>query len=169
MLNYGAAAQDYFDDYGIDDLANADLTAEQKAYATQSVNPVDGREKGTNYYGTTISLKSNILLTMYFENLSTDMHAEITYTDHNGNEEKLTVEGKDFYVRNGSIYGIDVTGMAVADGKQLITCVVYDAEGNEVARAVDSIEGYLARMGEADPVYEMVMKFVVSAIAHFEK
>ena len=169
MLNYGAAAQDYFDDYGIDDLANADLTAEQKAYATQSVNPVDGRVKGTNYYGTTISLKSNILLTMYFENLSTDMHAEITYTDHNGNEEKLTVEGKDFYVRNGGIYGIDVTGMAVADGKQLITCVVYDAEGNEVARAVDSIEGYLARMGEADPVYEMVMKFVVSAIAHFEK
>ena len=169
LLNYGAAAQDYFSDYGIDNLANADLTAEQKAYATQSVTPVDNRVKGTNYFGTTISLKSNILLTMYFENLSTDMHAEITYTDHYGNEEKLTVEGKDFYARNGGIYGIDVTGMAVADGKQLVTCVVYDAEGNEVARAADSIEGYLARMGEADPIYKMVMKFVVSAIAHFEK
>lgn len=171
LLNYGAAAQDYFDDYSINDLANADLTAEQKAYATQTVTPVDNREKGINYAGSTLSLKSSIVLTMYFENLGTDMHAEVTYTDHYGNEEKLTVEGKNFAVRSsGKLHGVNVTSLAVADGKQLVTCVVYDADGNEVARAVDSVESYIARMANGtEPVYEMIMKFVTSAIAYFEK
>ena len=165
MLNYGAEAQKYFE-YNVDNLANADLTSDQQAYATVSVSPVDSRVKGDNYAGSTVTLKSEMYLTFYFKNITPDMYAEITYTDHYGNAEKLTVNSADFK-QNGSMYGISATGLAVADGKQLVTCRVYDEAGNEVAYAVDSTESYVARMSETDAIFEAVMKFVVSAYNNF--
>ena len=42
-------------------------------------------------------------------------------------------------------------------------------DGNLVAEAKDSVEGYIARMSAQDKLYTMVMRFVVSSKDYFGK
>jgi len=165
MLNYGAAAQLMFN-YNTDDLANALLTDAQKAYATQEANYVDKRVKGQNYYGTNLNLENDITMSMYFSNLNADMYAIVTFTDHHGNAKNVRIEGEDF-IKNGSYHQININELVVADGRQLVTCTVYDAAGNVVASATDSMESYVARNGAAHPHLVPIMKFSDSAYAYF--
>ena len=165
MLNYGAAAQNFFG-YNTDDLANNQLLASQQDYATKSVNCVDQRVKGTNYYGSSLTLKSKIMMTMYFQNITRDMYAMITFTDHRGNDHEIRVDGSDFK-KNGANLGVVIDDLVVADGDKLVTVTVYDANGNQVAYATDTVNSYAVRMVEGDMLYEMVMKFTTSAYAYF--
>ncbi|MBP3653967.1 MAG: hypothetical protein J6J04_00850, partial [Oscillospiraceae bacterium] len=165
MLNYGAASQEYFG-YHTDDLANSDIDAYQQ-YATESVESNDYREAGTNFAGSTVSAKSKVMLTLYFKNITPDMTAKVSYTNHYGTLKSWTVSGSDF-VERGSMYGVDILGMSVADGRQLVTCEIIDVDGTSVvASAKDSIESYAARMGESDKVFVLLMKFVQSAYNYF--
>lgn len=172
MLNYGAAAQQVFG-YDASNLANADMTEAQKAMATQNIAPEDGRVKGPGYAGSTLTLKSEILLDFVFYDsvIGTDytgMYAIATYTDHYGNAEEVRMDEFKKYA-NGYHY-VSVTGMAVADCCQLVTCTVYDADGNAIASASDSVEGYIARSlanGTTDAIYAAVMKFSTSAYNYF--
>ncbi|MBQ8833655.1 MAG: type I pullulanase [Oscillospiraceae bacterium] len=175
MLNYGAEAQNYFG-YNESDLANAKLSDTQKDYASKTAGfPENSEVTGAseNYKGTTISLKNELMMTLYFENLTDIGYAEITYTTHGGSEisEKLTYDGSEtdaFYEPNETMIGVDIMGIAAADGMQSITCKVYNKEGKEIATATDSIANYLSRMQDQDDVYAAVMKFVSSAYAYFE-
>ena len=162
MLNYGAAAQASFD-YDEENLANSNLTEAQKAYATSEVSYSDSRVKGTNYYGSTLSLGSNLCLVLYFQNISTDMYAEVTFVNHYGEEKVVRIEGTEFYHHSGSIYKVAVNEVVVADVGQPVTCTIYDALGNEVGTVTDSIESYIARMSSTDELYETIMKFANSA------
>ena len=66
MLNYGAEAQRYFH-HNEDKLANADLTDEQKAWATQEdVVVSDNRVKDASVFGTQLSLENVVLLQAAF-------------------------------------------------------------------------------------------------------
>ena len=168
MLNYGAAAQTYFG-YRDSYLVNADLTEEQQAYATQSVTCTDQRIEGENYIGSTLVLENRIQLTMYFQKITTDMYAVVSYTDHDGNAQELTVSGSDFAQYNENIYGVTVETLAVADGDQLVTVTVYDADGNAVAGASDTVNGYLSRMMSGDEIFEAIAKFTNSAYAYFHQ
>ena len=166
MLNYGAAAQNFFE-YNMDDLANNQLTDAQKAYATDSVSCTDQSVKGQNYYGSTLTLKDRIILTMYFQNITTDMYAVVSFTDHKGAAHETRIQGSDFVKYNDTVYGVVVDGLVVADGDQLVTVTVYDAEGNVVGSASDSVNSYAARQMGKDALYEMVAKFTASAYAYF--
>ena len=105
MLNYGAAAQEYFG-YLTDDLVNADLTEEQKAWATQEMAPleetdtiVDGPEDSVQLHNTAISLVSVIRLNFIFSPGNHDINDIIvvfTYTDLNGEEKKMEVDRSSF-------------------------------------------------------------------------
>jgi hypothetical protein len=165
MLNYGAAAQLFFG-YNADDLANNQLTEAQQAYATQDVNCADQRVKGTNYYGSTLVLKDRIMLTMYFKNITTDMYAVVKFTDHKGNVHETRVDGTEF-VKNGVYYGVVVDELVVADGDQLVSVTVYNANGKAVASGSDTVNSYAVRMSGGDPLYDAVMKFTTSAYAYF--
>lgn len=166
MLNYGAAAQTYFT-YNTDDLANNLLSKTQKAYATKSANCSNKRVSGTNYAGSTLTLKSNIELTMYFNNLSTSMYAIVTFTNHYGVEQQIRVEGSEFVQYSGSTYGVVVDDVVVADGDQLVTVSVYNSRGTRVAYASDSVNSYAVRMAGSSALFEEVMKFTTSAYAYF--
>ena len=168
MLNYGAAAQTYFE-YSEYDLANSWLSDEQQAYASQSVTCTDQRVKGENYFGSTLVLKNRIQLTMYFQNISTDMYAVVSYTDHYGNASEYTVSGADFAQYNANIYGVTVDTLAVADGDQPVTVTVYDVDGNPVANAADTVNGYLSRMMSGDVLFEAIAKFTNSAYDYFHQ
>jgi transglutaminase-like putative cysteine protease len=164
MLNYGAAAQEYFH-YDEENLANAAI-ADYQQYATQTVDAEDIRVMGDNYVGSTLTLESQIVLTMYFRNVTRDMTAQVSYLDHYGNEKSYTVAGSEF-IANGSYMGVAVDTLVVADSGQSVTCVVYDANGIEIGRATDSVESYAARMSTLDAVVEKILKFSASSYAYF--
>ena len=166
MLNYGAAAQVYFS-YNEDDLANNQLLASQQDYATDSVTMNDQRVKGDKYYGSTLTLKSRILLSIYFKGINTNMYATVTFTDHKGNVHETRVEGSEFAKYSSDVYGVVIDDLVVADGDKLVTVKVFDTNGNQVAYASDTMNSYATRMFEGDMLYEMVMKFTASAYAYF--
>ena len=165
MLNYGAAAQNQFK-YNTADLANNQLSQAQQSYATPSVTCVDQRVQGEGYCGTTLILEDRILLTPYFNNITPDMYAIVSFTDHLGVVHETRVEGSDF-LPNGNMYGVVCNELVVADGDQLVTVTVYDAEGNVVASASDTVNSYLARQMGGAEIFEMVAKFTTSAYAYF--
>lgn len=165
MLNYGAAAQVQFA-YNTDDLANSTLTSEQASYATQdfdmdnySVNTVWGE----GFVGSSLSLESNIILTMYFSPLAEisgdDLLAEVSYTDHTGRFHCVCVSKSEF-VKMGSDFGVVIDTLTAADVRQLVSVVIYDG-GTSVAFGADSVESYAVRQG--GELLETMMKFSMSA------
>ena len=164
MLNYGAAAQDYFGDYNIETLANAGSEVEKYAsFATVNAPAVsNGLVEGDNLKAVSVSAKNKLMMTFYFANITQEMTAKISYE---GLVEPIEIKGKDFFAYN-SWYGVDVTGLPIADGRKLVTCEVYDG-GTLVASASDSVEGYVARNGSGVLVLQQLMKFVDSAYAYF--
>ena len=169
MLNYGAAAQVHFN-YNEGDLANNELTAAQKAYGLSNVKMEDFRVKGTGYVGTNLTLESNILMNFFFNNIPAehdDMYAIATYTDHYGEAKQIKVEGEDFVQHNSTTWKISVSGLVIADCRQLVDVKVYNSENEVIASAVDSIESYTARMDGDGPLFIAIMKFAVAAYNSF--
>lgn len=168
MLNYGAAAQTYFG-YNTDNLANAEddggIIAKYAGSATQAdtVIPENNLFKGENLVAVSVSAKNKLMLTFYFSNITPDMTATITYTNHSGANVSYEVLGSDFIEYNGW-YGIDITGLAIADGRQVVSCEVKN-DGTLVASAKDSVEGYIARNYQDGEfvVLDMLIRFVNSA------
>ena len=165
MLNYGAAAQTYFT-YGTADLANSGLTDEQQALASTPIACTNTRTSSGNFAVSNVSLKSNIQLLFAFRDVTQDMNAVVTYTNHNGTAKTINVSGSEF-TANGSFYVVTVNTLAVADARQDVTCVVYDGE-TEVARVTDSVESYTARAtGDNAVLFQALMQFADSAYAYF--
>ena len=79
---------------------------------------------------------------------------------------EVTVNGADF-TKNGSFYVVTVDALVVADGRQAVTCVIYDANGNEVANATDSLESYTARKNGTEDIFVKMMQYSDSAYTYF--
>ncbi len=160
MLNYGAAAQTIFK-YNTDNLANAGLTEEQQAYATKEISLNNTLVKGNNYFASTLVMESNLCLTVYFKNLTTDMYAVVSFTDHYNNPQEFTVNGEDFRYNSGYL-GVAIETMVAADARCPITVTIYNADGSVYGTATDSIESYSARITKDPEQYQAVMKFADS-------
>ena len=106
MLNYGAAAQVYFD-YNTDNLANADLEAADKAVADADFDDygyaLTGKEEGVTYYGSRLTLEGETIIKHYFY-ITTDVVPEITV-----NGEKVTADKK------GELYEVVIDGIVAQD------------------------------------------------------
>ena len=169
ILNYGAAAQEHFK-YNASDLANNQLTEAQKAYGIANVEMKDTRVKGEGYYGTSLTLESNILMNFYFNNIPAehaDMYAIASFTDHYGKAQQIKIEGEEFEKFDSTTWKIAVAGLAVADCRQQVEVKVYDASGAVIASVADSIESYTARKNGDGPLFIAIMKFAVAAYNSF--
>ena len=166
MLNYGAAAQKKFG-YAPTVPANSRLTPQEQKLASVPVTPENVREKGPKYYGTNLNLGSSMALTLFFKNITPDMHATVTYTKHTGEKRELEISGDQFVKFNSSVYGIRVSTLVVADAYQPVSVTVYDARGREVASAVDSISGYVARAESLGQLGTDILKFSEAARLYF--
>lgn len=161
-LNYGAATQEYLG-YKTEDLANAYLTEEQKAYATeyvQSVQPLPLYEN-LNLYGTSLSVRDTFTLKFYFKGITSDMSATVSMSDGTTYE----ISGSEFKSFKNGIMIIDVNGLTVYDAGEMVECTVTDAQGNVVARATQNIANYLTSMIAKNPensVYEYIFKYIMS-------
>ena len=165
MLNYGAAAQNTFS-YATDDLANSQLSDEQKGYGSADMQAcTDIRIKGANYQGSRLLLESSINFQMAFAGLTEEMTANISFTDHYGNVQNYTVNP--IKMESSGTVVVSIDQIVVADARRPITVTVYDTNGQVYGTATDSIESYVARMTSGgDPLYEMVIKFADSAYAY---
>lgn len=166
MLNYGAAAQEFFG-YNLDNLANSVITGEeQKAYGMPDRTYTDLRQMADGYVGTTLSLENQILFNTVFSGsvVPEGGYAVATFVNHYGNsvEEKVTEFGS-----LGSYKYASFRTMAVADCAVLITITLYDQEGNVILTVTDSVESYVARMTENSPLYQAIMKFSDAAYRYF--
>ena len=154
MLNYGAAAQLYFN-YNEPNLANAGLTEEQKAFATKeladikSYKQVDVNNNAkVSIRGCTLNLINNVE-NIFYVNLkeynAEDVRAVITYIDYNGKTRQTTINGTDFVESNGA-YKITFADLAVSDMRSVFTMVIYDIHTNEAISDsyTYSIESYIA-------------------------
>jgi hypothetical protein len=169
MLNYGAAAQVNFD-YGTSDLANSWLTPAQKASGTTTAPTMEDKQvKGNNYFATRFILSSAIQVQVAFRNLTTDMYAIYTYTNANGDEKSVRVEGEDFIVLSGKPAIIELSALVYADARAQVKVTVYKADGTVHGYAEDSIESCCARATKGGDVFEALMAFGDSAKAHLYK
>ena len=155
LLNYGAEAQLFFG-YDTENLANAELTYHDQLDASKEYLVEDHLKCSEGRAGTAITLKSRLSLDLYFENSIlgdnfAEVYAVVQYTDHYGTPVEYRVEGTDFVAEDSYRSYVAVTGLAIADYRQLVTCTVYDRDGNVLAWATDSIEGYIARMDDEIP------------------
>ena len=168
MLNYGAAAQQHFN-YNTSDLANATLTAAQLAYGLGDVEMTDSRVRGEGYYGTSLTLESNILMNVYFNNIPADrsnVKAVVSFTDHYNKAQEFTVTSDKFIQYNSTVTGVVVDKLVVADCRQPVEVKVYNGE-TLIASATDSFESYTARSDSTNPIYECIMKFATAAYNYF--
>ena len=169
ILKYGAAAQDYFNDYNIHKLATARLSEAQLAYGTQEITLTDSRQAGTGYQGSSLSLKNEISMNIAFANTTIDQaaYATVSFVNHYGTLKEKRVEAKDFQASGSKNKYIVVNGMSIADCSAPITVTLYDASGNVLSVTADSVESYIARMSNADALYPAIMKLAVSSYNYF--
>ena len=164
MLNYGAAAQTYIG-YNVENLANAELTEEEQAFATEDVELENNLVAGENYVASQLNLANSIQLRVKFDNIDASMNAVVEFTSHTGRDVKVEIPGSEFL--HGGVT-VMVDEIVAADYAQDVTITVYNANGEEVASVVDSIASYIARMFELadDEIYGAVAKYTASAYAY---
>lgn len=166
LLNYGAAAQTNFT-HNVNDLANGQISAELQQYATPAVTDSEDKRITAEgaYAGTVLDLDSEIKLNLIFEKryVTDDMYAVISYTNHNGKKVEYTVQGAEFTNFSDVRWRITVKGLAIADGKSLVTCTIYDSNGTEKYVVQDSIESYCHRQAGKKPLYATILKLSRSA------
>ena len=176
MLNYGAAAQQQFG-YDTANLVTADMTDTQKSWGTaEDVACDSNRVLGTGARTTTLALESAVCIDFVFyasvigdASQWNNLYAIATFEDHYGEAKSVRVEGADFEgYRGGTDAQVRIDGLAAADYEQLVTCVVYNSEGVEIARCVDSMEGYVNRAlaaGTAGATLENLCKLMAKYMA----
>jgi len=166
MLNYGAAAQEYFT-YNVENLANAGLTEDQMSYATTGdVALTNCQQTEGNVVGMTLDLGSRILIRVGVKGVDQTCYATYSYTSHTGKEVTGRIEGEDFG-KLGSVTAIDMNTQVLADARQPFTLEVFNAEGVRVAYVYDSLEAYIQRalIKYDNDLFVAIMKFADAAYA----
>ena len=186
MVNYGAAAQNYFD-YNTSNLANADLTPEQQAYATKDLpevesvyNVVAGADNLVTTGGVALSLMNTIEANIYVylnDCNQEDIYAVLEYQDAFSDEIKeMVVDGNDFkYLLNNkySIVFDEYTPMQMGDAFT-VRFFAKDTDAQIGETMTYSIHSYVVRAMEKDDidpelraVLEAMIKYGASAKAYF--
>jgi len=174
MLNYGAAAQVYFD-YGEEKLATYVLTDAEKLLASAEIEVSDERELNSLFIGNQLILESNIQLGMIFKNVNSGMTAKATFINARGVEQTADCE---IVLMSGDMGKVNVNALAVCDYDCLVTVTVYNADGSVYATGNDSIASYVYRNNiststtvteELKTLGKELAKFAESARAYFVK
>ena len=165
MLNYGAAAQKYFNK-NTKKLANADLTEEQKAFASPLVTDPVSVLKNQSLSGSTASFKSvslsflnTIDFNVYvaFSKAPTDkVTAEMSYTNVSGNTVVVTRSLQDFeYNSSNGRYKITFDSLPSLYFRTPLTVVIKE-NGKQISSTLTySYESYAKAIVDGDYTTEM--------------
>lgn len=166
ILNYGAAAQTYFN-YDIQNLVIKDLSEIQKTYLVnydmgQASGVVEDPVTGTpdeNYKWNAATLGLYDLIKIRFKFTTTDV-----------SNTRIEIDGKiydteDFVVLGGNQYYVYTDGIYATDFDKVITATFIDAEGNPVGEQVSySVNTYLSYV---NGLQESSVKDIAQAIYNY--
>ncbi|MGM9554165.1 MAG: CHAP domain-containing protein [Faecousia sp.] len=149
MLNYGAAAQQYFG-YDTEHLVNGDLTAEELAYGTQEVptiaNTMSKTGTGTITVVTpSVTLRSKVTLNMLFNtaNYTGDV-SKLTYKVTDAATGEVVFTGTPVQ-QSGTIYKCVYDDVGAKRMRSNITIGIYDENDQLVSQVQTwSVESYIA-------------------------
>ena len=179
LLNYGSAAQTFFD-YNTANLANADLTDVEKAYATQDIPEfeavreiINGEDNLVDAAGLSIILANTIKSKIHFylnDCTPDDIYAVIEYVDGNGNKLEKIYDGSEFDNRTKNLYAITFEEYGVLQMEETYTVKFYsksdDAQvGDTLTNNVYSYIAGVMNNADADPNHIAV---VVALLKHSE-
>ena len=152
MLNYGAAAQEYFK-YNTGNPVNADLTEAQRALATAEVPELEGAPADVVTTGATAKFKGkNIVMgsnvemkfAMTFDsgNPADSVTLVLSYTAINGTKYDKTIPASEFvYDSSISAYTAKLTTIAAKDMSSIVTAKIYDGDqliSNEIHYSIET-------------------------------
>ena len=190
MLNYGAAAQDWYRDgynntvNGVANdgtgYANELLSDAQKALATQTTkepNDVFEQDEALVPYWdtTTVQIIGTMKPVFRFKNLPDDVSIYVTFVDFRGNTHEKTLSYSDLKVRE-EIYYFELDDLTIADINQVISMniTIIKADGTIIGNMQDSMGSYILRARDkySDNVklmalYDAILKFSDSSYKYF--
>ena len=138
MLNYGAAAQLYFD-YEEENLANEGITDAGSVEIPDSVDSelsVAGNAEGVTFYGASLIFRNKIAVRYYFQ-----FKGDINDCSFTVNDTTYAPQLKD------GLYYVEIADILPQDLDQAITLTVTDADGNALNVAYNPMN-YIVRMNE---------------------
>lgn len=138
MLNYGGAAQVYFD-YDAENPANDGITdvAATEIPETAEKMVINDKVSNVNFYGASLVYRDRIAVRFYFTGDITGC----TFTDANGNAYSATAKSDKYY--------IEIANILPQDLAQMITLTVTDAGGNALTVTYSPMN-YIVRMSTKD-------------------
>ena len=146
LLNYGAEAQKSFD-YNADNLANAGVKDETVTNVDLTKENNDYTDEDNSYYGASVNLKNELQFNFKFfaDMVPGAVKAVVTI----GNE-TITVYADDFGDNNGKKGNgrelvVVTVNVAAAQANEVMYCTFYDADGNAITTAGDSLLSYCVR------------------------
>lgn len=153
MLNYGAAAQVYFN-YNADDLANSGYTVQEADVpADKPSADVSGNVAGVDFYGASLLFKSQIGVRFYFE-VTGDVSG---YTFLYG---ATVLNAKP----NGSYYYVEISDINPQSYDEMIEVVVSDASGSKLTVGYSPMH-YIKRKYNGDTTESL--KALVKALYNY--
>ena len=184
MLNYGAAAQKYFN-YLTDDLANKNLTEEELSWGTQEMPEMTDDEVLTKsedensikLHGNAVSLENSVKLNIHFElgkhNLE-DVNIVYTYLNEGGDERRIVVDATEATAIPEGYYRYTFDNAGYAGMRTMVKISFEDKEtGEQIGDSVVcSVESYVAqKYAEStdetlQEVLVMILKYGDSANAY---
>ena len=158
----------------MDNLANRNLTDQQKSLATTNVNLDKIRhitfDPNNHFIASSVQFKSDIVMVFAISRSSDAVTGKVTFVNHKN--ETITVVADtytDIIVDGKEAHMYAFAGMVVADLDQVLTIEFYDAEGNLVIALQDSLDAYLGRVSTTSTMYALADafgKFSTSAYAY---
>ena len=184
MLNYGAAAQKYFN-YLTDDLANKNLTEEELSWGTQEMPEMTDDEVLTKsedensikLHGNAVSFENSVKLNIHFElgkhNLE-DVNIVYTYLNEGGDERRIVVDATEATAIPEGYYRYTFDNAGYAGMRTMVKISFEDKEtGEQIGDSVVcSVESYVAqKYAEStdetlQEVLVMILKYGDSANAY---
>lgn len=179
LLNYGSEAQKYFS-YETNRLANASLTADQKALANSISfdsfvnykNTPTALIAGTNFTGNNLAFNDTCVIQYYFTLGSSYDNSkatvELSYTNIKNEKVSKTFKKSDF-IKDGNEYRVDFSDVAFPDMGCKITAVIKN-NGTVISNEkYYSIESYCANKSTSN-IKDLclgLMRYSYSARAYF--
>ena len=154
LLNYGAAAQAEFG-YAEENPVDGDLSDIREITVEGTATGNDAKK------GTTLTLKSNILMEMFFfkDKVGEATTATVSYTNHRGTvvTEEVSLIEDSYYL---DAYKVQIEGLVIADVNTVVTVTVGDIT------VTDTMAWFVERSADAD-IFDAILALGDSAYAYF--
>ncbi len=172
LLNYGAAAQVKFN-YNTENLANSELTDEQKVIGTHEVTStttLEGDATEVRFVGRGLNLDAVLQFTFVINKgtyEAADLYAVVSYVGDDGNPVETTIQGTEMTI-SGNRMGFNYAGLSASNLQKDLTVAIYSG-GTQVSQTLTyNLQSFVAlntAEGKADATRNLANAIMDYALA----